>query len=407
MSELELKIKEERKLINVEVAAELIRMHTNPQTSERCPLNDCYGRTLAEDIIAAVALPPFDQSAMDGYAVAYSEINAGELQIDGEVSAGPVVQGNISRGKAMRIFTGALMPDGADTVIIQESVKVRDGRICFSADEVEKGQNVRLKGAQIDQGEIALEKGTKLNAGGIGYLAALGISMVEVCKQPIVKLIVTGNELQAAGMQLKPGEIYESNSSSLIAALNSIGLHNVEVTVCGDDEKILTTKIEEAISSCDLLLLTGGVSVGDYDFTGRALAALEVKCIFHRVAQKPGKPLYFGKKGNTVIFGLPGNPASVLSCFYEYVLSSIQVMRGERYNKGLKRVALKLGSRVKKKPGLTNFLKGKIVGTEVISLEGQESFILSSFAFADCLIRIPEEVTELEVGSVVECHMLP
>ena len=407
MSTLEQKVNEESKLINVEIAGELIRLHTKSKSSENCSLNESCGRTLYEDIIANVSLPPFDQSAMDGYAVAFEAIDQGDLEIEGEISAGPVKRKTVAGTRAVRVFTGAMMPEGADTVIVQEKVEVRNGRIIFSASEVKKGQNVRLKGAQIAQNEVALEKGTKLNAAGIGYLSALGITTVAVSMQPVVKVIVTGNELKMPGVQLQPGEIYESNSSMLRAALNSVGLHNVDVTVCGDDEGTLMQRIGEAIPGCDLLLITGGISVGDYDFTGKALSTLGVKRIFHRVAQKPGKPLYFGKKDNTMIFGLPGNPASVLSCFYEYVLPSVQVMRGERYNKGLKRVSMPLGSRVRKKSGLTNFLKGKIVGTEVISLEGQESFILSSFAFADCLIHIPEEITELEVGSIVECHMLP
>ncbi|CAN5314645.1 molybdopterin molybdotransferase MoeA [soil metagenome] len=371
-------------------------------------LAEAYGRILSKDIVAPIALPPFDQSAMDGYAIRFEDLEAcKEFNLAGEVAAGDIPFDKVEKGYAVRIFTGAALPSDLDTVIIQEEVTISNGKITFAISNVVAGQNVRITGAQIAEGEIALEKGHILTAGGIGYLGALGVKEVVVTKLPVVEIIVTGNELKMPGEDLLKGQIYESNSVALTSALFSCGISGAKISFASDDLNEIRTKIDRALEQSDILLITGGVSVGDYDFTGKALQEIGVKNIFYKIAQKPGKPLYFGRKDNKLVFGLPGNPASVLSCFYEYVYPVLRKMQGLKGNPHLFSVMLPLGEDLKKKPGLTLFLKGQIVKGEVYPLSGQESFILSSFAHANCLIRISAESDGMKQGDLVECHLLP
>ncbi len=396
-----------KKLISVDDALELITQTVIPLDSHECSLSNAFSCILGADVTAQLSLPPFDQSAMDGYAVRYSDFTNEGLIVNGEVPAGIAPEIKLGDNEAIRIFTGAMIPDGADTVIIQENVEVRDGKIYFDKAQVVKGQNIRVMGAQINTGEVALKKGARLTPGAVGYLGALGVREVVVGANPSVQIIVTGSELVQAGCKLEPGQIYESNSIALVAALHSFGVKNPTVRIVRDDAAEIQQQIDEAISTSNVVLITGGVSVGDYDFTGSALAELGVENIFYKVAQKPGKPLFFGRKNKTLVFGLPGNPASVLSCFYEYVTPAIRLLTGSAAPHGLPKVQLPLAENLNKKAGLAHFLKAKLSGGSVHILQGQESFILSSFAEADCLVRIPAEAGNLEKGAMVECHILP
>lgn len=252
---------------------------------------------------------------------------------------------------------------------------------------------------------LALEKENILNAGAVAFLAGMGITEVLVTPNPSVSIIITGNELQQSGNDLTPGKIYESNSYALIAALNKQQIFDIKVIYVNDSLNQLTLTLEKSLEQSDLILITGGVSVGDYDFVIRASENCGVKKLFHKIKQKPGKPLFFGKKDNKVIFGLPGNPASVLTCFYEYVLPALEKMTGQIHT--LKNITCTLTNEFKKPVGLTHFLKGWIEGNEVKILEGQESYKMSSFAKANCLIVIEEDVTEVKGGERIEVHLLP
>lgn len=392
--------------ISVAEARDLIQKHIDLLPPVPLKLLDAGGLILAEDVYSKTDVPPFNQSSMDGYAINYEGWQKfPELKISGEVAAGSWQSTPLEPGNAVRIFTGAAVPDGADTVVMQEKVKINNGFLSIEDKDLLKGLNFRAKGSEISAGALALEKGALLTPAAIGYLAGVGIDEIQAHPKPSVSIILTGDELQAPGHALSHGQVYESNSLALNAALRQAGISKIDFLSSKDDLSVLTKSIAEALKNTDVLLVTGGVSVGDYDFVIRACTANDVEQIFHKIRQKPGKPLFFGKKGTKVVFGLPGNPASVLSCFYEYVLPALGQMslRGTR----LKSRNVPLKTALKKPMGLTQFLKGYYDGDSVSDLKAQESFRLSSFARANCLIKLDEERTEFSRDEIVEIHLLP
>ena len=392
-------------MISVEQAIELIQQHSKRLPSKKVPVIDALGCVLSENAISPISLPPFDQSAMDGYAVRFSDSEK-QIKIIGEVAAGKVFPKKLQSGEAVRIFTGASVPVGTDTVIMQERILIENGNLLLQDPNLKKGANIRKAASQIKKGKIALSKGTIITPGGIGYLTAMGIKTLNVFAPPRITIIITGSELRKPGEKLKNGEIYESNSFALNSSLQSIHLKSQKTITVKDNEAAVFNAIKKAIAKSDLVLVTGGISVGDYDFTGSSLKKIGVKNIFYKIKQKPGKPIFFGKHNKTLIFGLPGNPAAVLSCFYEYVYPSLRIMQG-RNDVFLKKLNLPIANDYNKKAGLSFFLKGKISDKTVVPLEGQESYILSSFAFADCLIYLHAESENMKTGDLVEVHLLP
>ena len=283
-------------------------------------LESAAGNRLAESIYSAIDVPSFVQSSMDGFAFKYADLQeCKSLKVVGEIAAGADSNINLKTGEAVRIFTGAGLPAGADTVVMQEKAVVSDGILSIIDPTLKAGLNVRLPGTEIRTGGLALISGAMLTAGAIGFLASIGITHVNSYASPLVTIIVTGNELQQPGQPLLPGQVYECNSFSLKAALETVGIDHIRTLKVPDNLSALTLVLQEAVASSDLILLTGGVSVGDYDFVLQAAQDAGIEHLFHGVKQKPGKPLYFGKKENKLIFGLPGNPSSVLTCFYQYV----------------------------------------------------------------------------------------
>lgn len=394
-------------MISVEEAKKAVVKHSKTLPKVNIALDKAFGFVLAKDIHSPVSLPPFNQSGMDGYAFIYDDvINNNPISIIGEVAAGKVFSKGLKKGQAVRIFTGADVPKGADTVVMQEKVTVEKGYLKVEDDQIIKGANIRLKGSQINKGELALNKGTLLNAGAIGFLTGIGLKTISVFRKPKVSIIITGSELQNPGTKLKKGNIFESNSFSLVAALNSILIQPVNVQRVSDNEMKVYKLIEKAIKTSDVVLLTGGISVGDYDFVGSALMKMKAKNIFYKVKQKPGKPLFFGKHKDALIFALPGNPAAVLTCFYNYVYPSLRKMQGDS-NVFLKSLKLPIHSDYPKKKGLSNFLKSKIENDSVEPLEGQESYKLSSFAVADSMIYLDEESENIKAGTLVDVFLLP
>jgi molybdopterin molybdotransferase len=393
-------------MISVKEAKNIILENIAPLEPKRLPLSEAFGRLLKEDIYCPINLPPFNQSAVDGYAFCFDEWKKNnQLFIEGEIQAGSDSSTIITNNKAIRIFTGAPVPLGADTVVMQEKTIQKDGFLYIEDNNIQKGSNARKEGSEITKGSLALEKENILNAGAIAFLAGMGISEVLVTPNPSVSIIITGNELQHAGNELSAGKIYDSNSFALVAALNKQQVFDIKVSYVNDALDQLTETLEKSLEQSDLILISGGVSVGDYDFVIRASENCGVKKLFHRIKQKPGKPLFFGKKDNKFIFGLPGNPASVLTCFYEYVLLAIEKMTGQRH--ALKNISCTLTNEFRKPAGLTHFLKGWHEGNEVKMLQGQESYKMSSFARANCLIVIEEERTEVKAGENIEVHLLP
>ena len=328
------------------------------------------------------------------------------LEIVGESAAGIPFAEALQPGQAIRIFTGAKVPEGADTVVMQEKVSVEKGKLIIQDKTLESGSNIRTKGSQIKERRIVLEKGLVINPGTIGLLASLGITEVNVYSSPRVSLIVTGDELVKPGNKLENGQVYESNSYCIKAALESVNCRLVEIIHVGDNEKQTEEKLKFAIQNSDIVMATGGISVGKYDFVGNALIKLGVQNIFYKIAQKPGKPLFFGKFNSCLIFGLPGNPAAALSCFYEYVLTAIKIMQGHA-DIFLSKQMYPVASDSIKKEGLSLFLKGKLSNGKVNVLEGQESSNISAFSVADCLIYLPAQKGNILAGELVEVHFIP
>lgn len=391
-------------MITVEEALYLISKQVLPLTPVQIDLEEAVGLTIAEDIFANLSIPAFPQSSMDGYAFAFEE-GITSYSIVGEVPAGNRHLLTIEKGTAVRIFTGAAVPSGADTVLMQEKAQVASGQLVVLDEKLKPGDNVRPIGAEIEKGSVALTKGNLLTPAAIGFLAGIGITKTKVYPKPKVGILITGNEIQTPGAPLTYGQVYESNSYTLIAALNQLQLKQIKVLYAPDDLEQLTNRLNELLADCDIVLITGGVSVGDYDFTLASFEQCSVQPVFHKIKQKPGKPLLFGKKEAKLVFGLPGNPASVLTCFYEYVLPAIGLLM--QINCSLKKVEVPIKHDFKKPIGLTQFLKAVYDGEGVTVQTGQESFKLSSYAKANCLAIFPEQFSQVSSGELITIHLLP
>lgn len=407
-----------KKMISVAEARGLIAERVLKLESVSVRLMEGLGRCLAEDVFSPIDMPGFAQSAMDGYAFSWLGYEAnGRMEIVGEVAAGAAEAGpRPAPYQTVRIFTGAPVPEGFDTVLMQEKASVRDGMLEVLDPDLVCGRNVRLAGSEIAKGALAMSKGTLLTAAGIGFLASLGIEKVKVVREPRVTLIVTGDELQQPGLPLGFGQVYESNSQLLQAAFLHLRFSQPKIVYAKDDLAGITESIRLAMLDSDMIVMTGGVSVGDYDFVVPAAEAAGTHSIFHKIKQKPGKPLFFGVKEDvgakktdlvtpkqTVVFGLPGNPASVLTCFYQYVLTALEALSGCPVSLKAKTATFTDG--YKKNPGLTHFLKGIYSDGVVRLLGAQESYRLSSFSVANCLIEVPEESHEIAAGSTVLVHL--
>ena len=395
-------------MISVTEAKEIIQNNITALEPVTLQLKEAAGKVLGEDVYAAFDIPAFPQSAMDGYAFAFDEWQQQQsLKVEGKLPAGTNEMMQIKTGQAVRIFTGAPVPKGADTVVMQEKVKLKfkEGLLIIEDDKLKSGGNVRPEGSEIKAGELALENGSLLTAAAIGFLAGIGIEQVTVYPDPVVSIIVTGKELQQPGTMLKYGQVYESNSFSLSAALEKTNINAVKIYYSDDEPELLTAILKNALGQSDMVLLTGGVSAGDYDFVLQAAERCDVKKLFHKVKQRPGKPLFFGGKEKKPVFGLPGNPSSVLTCFYEYVLPAIELLSKRPLQLQLLNVPLEKS--IIKTHALTHYLKGYYNGKTVKSLDAQESYRLSSFAKANCLIKINEEISECKEGELAEIHLLP
>lgn len=390
-------------MISVSEAKELIHTHCNHQRVESRLLSKAQGYILAKPVNALIDTPPFHQSAMDGYAFSFKNWDGkSDMELIGEVQAGNNNIIDLKPFQAVRIFTGAALPAGTDTVVIQEHVTKSGNSIHIENTQLIKSANVRLQGSQTKKGEPALDKGQLLTAPAISFLAGIGIEKADVFSKPVISVIVTGKELIQPGEEMIKGKIYESNSFGLTAGLNALDIKPVSVEVADDVEEIIINAITKQLKS-DIIILTGGVSVGDYDLVLPALKKCGVENIFHKVKQKPGKPFYFGKLNQTLVFGLPGNPASVLSCFYEYVVPAISCFTKRQYQKKLK---MPLANNYKKKTGMTYFLKGKTNEKEVAVLNNQESYLMNSFAIADCIIELEEDKDFFLRGELVTILMI-
>jgi len=393
-------------MVSVEQAYNIIRENIQPLAAIPIKLEESAGYVLDTDIFSPVNVPSFLQSSMDGYAFAYTNgYQDSPLQISGMLQAGSSELLEVTEGKAVRIFTGAPLPQGADTVVMQEKTILQNHSITITDSNLIPGVNVRQVGADILKDSLTLTKGTLLTPATIGVLASMGFSEVTVINQPSLHIIVTGNELQAVGKPLTSGQVYESNSPMLVAALQQLGIKKISVEKVTDSLDNITTALQNSIAQSDVTLLVGGISVGDYDFVLEATQRNGVEPLFYKVKQKPGKPLYLGKKGKQVVVALPGNPASALSCFYLYVTRVIDALSGTQ-NAPLIESA-PITNDYQKPAGFTHFLKGYYnrKQKQVHLLTGQESYKMHSFAQANCFVEIGETITEVKKGEIVEIHL--
>ncbi|MBI2340936.1 MAG: molybdopterin molybdotransferase MoeA [Deltaproteobacteria bacterium] len=405
-------------MISFEEAKKLLgeRLRQLPATDgQTIPLSEALGRVTAEPILAPISVPLFDNSAMDGFALRSADtINASPdkpltLTLAGETKAGDPPIDLHSPQAAIRIMTGAPIPLHANAVIKKEETAENAGTIQIVR-AVEPGENIRKKGEDFKTGDKATPAGTKITPGVAGLFASLGIHNVAVKPRPRVSIIATGHELVSSIEALKPGKILESNSVMLKAALAEIGISPNRNAVIEDDPTLIHGRLVAALEDSDIIIVTGGVSVGDYDHTRTVLNELGVIQLFWKVAQKPGKPLFVGTLGEKLVFGLPGNPYAVFVCFYLYIRPALLTLMGDPRPE-LKRGQLKLSRKFLKKDARTHFLKGKTVEKNGESLaeplKGQGSHLLGAMAEADILICVPADATEMKEGDEVEVFYLP
>lgn len=384
-------------MIKVEEATAIIKANSTKMPTKSIAISKALGYVLAERVVSPIDMPPFRQSAMDGYAFTHSIRH--QYDIVGTSQAGDHSNIKLKSTEAIRIFTGAYVPDNVDTVVMQEHVMANKNSILI-ATMPEKNANIRSKGEQILKDEVVFESNTLITPAAIGFLACLGITEIEVYKKPKVAILVTGNELVQPGKKLKKGKIFESNSVMLEAALQTVGIEKTKVFRVKDNLKATKKALKSILKVYDIVLISGGISVGDYDFVKEALLQNDVKELFYKINQKPGKPMFFGSKNDTLVFALPGNPASSLTNFYIYVAPAIKNKIGFTEIQKPK-IIRKLNSEINNHTGKTLFLKAKYDETNVTVLEGQSSAMLNTFAIANSLIIVPESVENYIKGQSV------
>jgi len=397
------------RLISVEEARRIVLEQATTLGIEQVKLSASVGRVLAQDLIAQTDLPPFDNSAMDGYALwaTDTEHTAKEhpvtLRLAGEVAAGQVWERALRRGEAVKIMTGAPLPPGANSVVMLEEARLRSGTVEIF-NPIAPGSHVRKAGEDIKAGEMALKAGTRVDVTHLGLLAGLGYAAVPVFCLPSVAALATGSELVDIGQPLTPGKIRNSNSLVLAVLLRRLGIQPVDLGTVVDDRALIHHQLEEA-TNADVILISGGVSVGEHDLVKRVLRELGMETLFWRVNMKPGKPLLFGRLRNRIVFGLPGNPISCVVCFLEFIAPYLRkVMGDDDPTNGL--VHAKLTQSLRKKEPKTLLLTAQLreeAGSLVVTPTPQQgSGMLSSLAQANAFIVVPEEVIQLEADELVE-----
>lgn len=355
------------------------------------------------DIIAPHDHPLFDMSAVDGYAFAY-DTRVMEWAVVAEVAAGEVLHRALVSGECARIFTGAQVPNGADTVVMQEFVERTKERIRHMDTRLQHGGNVRKQGEQLRQGQIALSTGHRLNAAAIGLLASVGVTVIERISAPKVTVLITGNEFTDPH-DPKPGMVFGSNDIVLEGMLTSVGSMPEVVTV-RDDVHALEKAIGQALMHSDLVISTGGASVGDHDLIRPVLRSMGAVIHFHNVAQKPGRPMLFATLNGKPLFGLPGNPRAVMVLFWEYVLPFLRAMQGAK-DPWLVTDHLPAARPLEVKGDRAEFRAAQVRGGKVTLLRDEGSHMLRSLIDADALAYIPAERRSWAEGDPIEVHYLP
>ncbi|MEM6642833.1 MAG: molybdopterin molybdotransferase MoeA [Bacteroidota bacterium] len=369
-------------MISIEKALSLVDAHALPQKVGWQNVTEAAGTILADSVFAPLPLPIFDNSAMDGYALCGEHL---KYKIVGTQKAGDANSGILTDGEAYRIFTGALIPQGTDTVVMQEHVTLK-GDYLYLKEIPAMNRNIRRKGEELAEGAKVFETGNKLNPAGVGLLSSLGITQVQTFGPPKIGILLTGDELVVPGNPLGEGQIYEGNGAVLKAVLNTMDLTPELITKVRDDKKETIQAVKATLDRVDLLLISGGISVGEYDFVKEALLENGVEGIFHKVQQKPGKPLFFGTKKEKRIFAMPGNPASLLTCFYVYVQPMIAQALGRTKSSHKEEIQLLEDKTVS---GIRpTFFRALRVNGKYQILDQQGSSMLHAFAQGDALVLL-------------------
>ena len=377
---------------------------------ELVPVRGALGRILAADIVAPHDVPAHDNSAMDGYAVHFAGLAAtGEtrLTVVGTAFAGSAFSGLVGNGQAVRIMTGAVLPAGADTVVVQEATRLEDRVVIVPAGQ-RQGQNTRRAGEDLARGAVALPAGKRVGPAELGLIASLGIAEVAVKRRLRVAFFSTGDELASIGKPLAPGEVYDSNRYTLHGLLTRLGADIIDLGVVPDVPEALEATLCEAAGVADAIITTGGVSVGEADFVREILARLgEVK--FWKLNIKPGRPMAFGKVGNAWLFGLPGNPVAVMVSYTQFALDALLRLSGLDPLPERPLLTVAAGNAIRKQPGRREYLRGQVVAVDgrwQVKITGnQGSGVLRSMSEANCFVVLPEECAGVNAGDSVQVQL--
>jgi len=388
-------------------ARERILAESQPVAGEEVlAVRSALGRVLASDVVSATDVPSHTNSAMDGYALKGANLAAGDvrLAVIGTAAAGRPFSGDVADGECVRIMTGASLPPGTDTVVMQENV-TRDGDAAVIPGGQSPGQHVRRAGEDIAAGDVALAAGTRLMPAELGILASLGVGEVRVRRRPRVAFFSTGDELKSVGEPLKPGQIYDSNRYTVYGMLTRLGVETVDMGIVPDEREAVERAFAAAAGLADAVVTSGGVSVGDADYVTEILERIG-SVGFWKVAMKPGRPLAFGRIGDALFFGLPGNPVSAMATFYQLVQPALEALAGITDPGPPLTVTAVAAAPIQKKPGRCEFQRGRLerngdgrLGVCPASRTG--SGILSSMSAANCFIVLPEDAGDVAAGEEV------
>jgi len=401
---------ENRALSAAEARDRMVAEVTPIAGREFLPVRSALGRILAADIVAPHDVPAHDNSAMDGYAVRFDTLPAaGEvrLAVVGTAFAGNAFSGIVGKGQAVRIMTGAVLPAGADTVVVQEVVRSEGNEVIVPPGQ-RKGQNTRRAGEDLARGAVALAAGKRVGPAELGLIASLGVVEVEVRRRLRVAFFSTGDELASLGKPLAPGEIYDSNRYTLHGLLTHLGADIIDMGVVADQPQALEGALSEAVQVADAIITTGGVSVGEADFVREILGQLgEVK--FWKLNIKPGRPMAFGKVGKAWLFGLPGNPVAVMVSYTQFALDALLRLSGLDPLPQRPLLTVAAANAIRKQPGRREYLRGTVVAVDgrwqVKTAGNQGSGVLRSMSEANCFVVLPEACAGVQPGDQVAVEL--
>ncbi len=394
-------------ILTVDQAKQAISNLISPITGwQKVALRDALDRTLHRPIVSPINVPAYDNSAMDGYAVKSADLTSDPvtLTLTGTAFAGHPFSGKVEAGQCVRIMTGAMMPADCDTVIMQEQTEVNDTRIIFHGQHI-NGQNVRSAGEDLTVGQHVFATGQKITPADLGLLASLGVGEVIVKRKLRVAFFSTGDELRSIGEPLETGQIYDSNRYTLFAMLTKLNVEIIDMGVVIDDKTALREALDLASKQADVVITSGGVSVGDADYVKELLDELG-QVNFWKIAMKPGRPLAFGKINESLFFGLPGNPVSVMVTFYHFVSHALQLMGGQTSSTFSPIIPAKCISTIRKRRGRFEYQRGVLShdkdGQLTVCTTGEQgSGILHSMSIANCFILLEEDSTGVEANTIV------